>query len=122
MPNTLCLIVNHENVNACAYQGNDRSMLITNSLFRIGGAAALLSNRLQFLGILCKGLSDSLIRSGDSTAILVGFCEGFASYTSPWPLCFFQLPSSTRFTVGIHELLPRKVGFHRLDSPRLLQG
>ncbi|KAJ6852536.1 3-ketoacyl-CoA synthase 11-like [Iris pallida] len=39
------LVVSTENLTLNAYFGNDRSMLVTNSLFRMGGAAVLLSNR-----------------------------------------------------------------------------
>lgn len=45
LPNSLALIVNHENITQNWYTGNDRSMLVCNCLFRIGGAAALVSNR-----------------------------------------------------------------------------
>lgn len=45
LPNTLALIVNHENITENWYTGNDRSMLVCNCLFRLGGAAALVSNR-----------------------------------------------------------------------------
>jgi 3-ketoacyl-CoA synthase len=44
-PNTSILIVNHENITNCWYQGNDPHMLVVNCLFRMGGAAALLTNR-----------------------------------------------------------------------------
>ncbi len=45
LPNRLALIVNHENITQNWYVGNDRSMLVCNCLFRLGGAGALLSNR-----------------------------------------------------------------------------
>ena len=45
LPNKLALIVNHENITSNWYVGNDRSMLVCNCLFRLGGAGALLSNR-----------------------------------------------------------------------------
>ena len=45
LPNKVALIVNHENITQNWYVGNDRSMLVCNCLFRIGGAAALLTNR-----------------------------------------------------------------------------
>ncbi|KAK9838154.1 hypothetical protein WJX81_004882 [Elliptochloris bilobata] len=45
LPNKTVLVVNHENITQNWYVGNDRSMLVCNCLFRIGGAAALLSNR-----------------------------------------------------------------------------
>lgn len=45
LPNKVVLIVNHENITQNWYVGNDRSMLVCNCLFRIGGAAALLTNR-----------------------------------------------------------------------------
>ena len=38
------LIVNHENITANWYDGRDRSMLVTNCLFRAGGAAAIMTN------------------------------------------------------------------------------
>ena len=44
LPNKTVLIINHENVTSSWYQGKDRSMM-TNCLFRLGGAAAILSNR-----------------------------------------------------------------------------
>lgn len=45
MPNTMALVVNHENITQNWYTGNDRSMLVCNCLFRVGGAAAFLTNR-----------------------------------------------------------------------------
>lgn len=45
--NQLALIVSTENVTQNMYFGSNRSMLISNSLFRAGGAAILLSNRKQ---------------------------------------------------------------------------
>nr|AAC49186.1 beta-ketoacyl-CoA synthase [Simmondsia chinensis] len=43
--NTYVLVVSTENMTLNWYWGNDRSMLITNCLFRMGGAAIILSNR-----------------------------------------------------------------------------
>ncbi|CAJ2654626.1 unnamed protein product [Trifolium pratense] len=43
-PNSYALVVSTENMNNGYYLGNNRSMLVTNCLFRIGGAAILLSN------------------------------------------------------------------------------
>lgn len=43
--NTLALVVSTENMTLNAYYGNYRPMLLTNSLFRMGSAAVLLSNR-----------------------------------------------------------------------------
>eukprot|EP00884_Botryococcus_braunii_P006528 jgi/Botrbrau1/15877/Bobra.40_1s0061.1 len=45
LKNKAVLIVNHENITQNWYIGNDRSMLVCNCLFRVGGAAALLTNR-----------------------------------------------------------------------------
>ena len=45
LPNTVALIVNHENITTNFYSGADQSMLICNALFRVGGAAAIVSNR-----------------------------------------------------------------------------
>lgn len=44
-PNTYALVVSTENITLNAYMGNNRPMLVTNTLFRVGGAAILLSNR-----------------------------------------------------------------------------
>lgn len=44
-PNFRVLVVSTENITQNWYFGSDRSMLIPNALFRLGGAAALLSNR-----------------------------------------------------------------------------
>lgn len=44
-PNTYALVLSMENITLNWYFGNDRSMLLTNCLFRMGGAAILLSNR-----------------------------------------------------------------------------
>ncbi|KAH7652289.1 Very-long-chain 3-oxoacyl-CoA synthase protein [Dioscorea alata] len=43
--NTYALVVSMENITLNWYLGNDRSMLISNCLFRMGGAAILLSNK-----------------------------------------------------------------------------
>ncbi|KAF5189267.1 3-ketoacyl-CoA synthase [Thalictrum thalictroides] len=44
-PNSYALVVSMENITLNWYFGNDRSMLLSNCLFRMGGAAILLSNR-----------------------------------------------------------------------------
>ncbi|KAK1592350.1 hypothetical protein Q3G72_023443 [Acer saccharum] len=44
-PNSYALVVSTENITYSSYEGNERSMLVTNCLFRVGGAAILLSNR-----------------------------------------------------------------------------
>lgn len=45
MPNSRILIVNHENISNNCYRGNMAEMLVPLCLFRMGGAAALLSNK-----------------------------------------------------------------------------
>ncbi|XP_044962998.1 probable 3-ketoacyl-CoA synthase 20 [Hordeum vulgare subsp. vulgare] len=42
---TYALVVSTENLSLNGYQGNNRPMLVSNVLFRMGGAAVLLSNR-----------------------------------------------------------------------------
>ncbi|CAN6880962.1 unnamed protein product [Brassica oleracea] len=42
--NTYALVVSTENITQNLYVGNNKSMLVTNCLFRVGGAAVLLSN------------------------------------------------------------------------------
>ncbi|KAG6725701.1 hypothetical protein I3842_02G045000 [Carya illinoinensis] len=49
-PNTYALVVSTENITLNWYFGNDRSMLLSNCIFRMGGAAVLLSNRAQDRG------------------------------------------------------------------------
>ncbi|XP_006647059.2 3-ketoacyl-CoA synthase 11-like [Oryza brachyantha] len=44
-PNTYALVISTENITLNWYAGNDRSKLVSNCLFRMGGAAILLSNR-----------------------------------------------------------------------------
>lgn len=44
-PNSYALVVSMENITLNWYFGNNRSMLLPNCLFRMGGAAVLLSNR-----------------------------------------------------------------------------
>ncbi|KAE8722097.1 3-ketoacyl-CoA synthase 1 [Hibiscus syriacus] len=44
-PNTYALVVSTENITLNWYFGNDRSMLLCNCIFRMGGAAVLLSNK-----------------------------------------------------------------------------
>ncbi|CAL4970710.1 unnamed protein product [Urochloa decumbens] len=44
-PGSYALVVSTENITLNWYAGNDRSKLVTNCLFRMGGAAVLLSNR-----------------------------------------------------------------------------
>ncbi|XP_047307929.1 3-ketoacyl-CoA synthase 20-like [Impatiens glandulifera] len=44
-PNSNALVVSTESLTQHTYTGNDRSKFIINSLFRVGGAAMLLSNR-----------------------------------------------------------------------------
>ncbi|KAK2400041.1 3-ketoacyl-CoA synthase [Trifolium repens] len=44
-PNSYALVVTMENITLNWYMGNNRSMLVSNCLFRMGGAAILLSNK-----------------------------------------------------------------------------
>lgn len=44
-PNSYALVISMENITLNWYFGNDRSMLLSNCLFRMGGAAILLSNK-----------------------------------------------------------------------------
>ncbi|CAI8619682.1 unnamed protein product [Vicia faba] len=44
-PNSYALVVSMENITLNWYAGNDRSKLVSNCLFRMGGAAILLSNK-----------------------------------------------------------------------------
>ncbi|KAK4340664.1 hypothetical protein RND71_039165 [Anisodus tanguticus] len=44
-PNSYALVVSMENITLNWYYGNNRSMLVSNCIFRMGGAAILLSNK-----------------------------------------------------------------------------
>nr|KYP51154.1 3-ketoacyl-CoA synthase 11 [Cajanus cajan] len=44
-PNSYALVISMENITLNWYFGNDRSKLVSNCLFRMGGAAVLLSNK-----------------------------------------------------------------------------
>lgn len=46
-PNSTALVVSTENITQNWYFGEERSMLIPNCLFRIGGAAMVLSNKCE---------------------------------------------------------------------------
>jgi predicted naringenin-chalcone synthase len=46
-PNTYALVVSTENLTYNWYPGTNRGMLVTNTIFRVGGAALLLSNKRQ---------------------------------------------------------------------------
>lgn len=44
-PSSIALVISTENLTQNLYHGNDRSMLLQNTLFRCGGAAMILSNK-----------------------------------------------------------------------------
>jgi 3-ketoacyl-CoA synthase len=44
-PNSNCLVVSTENITQNWYHGNEKSCLMSNTLFRMGGAAILLTNK-----------------------------------------------------------------------------
>ncbi|XWS35946.1 hypothetical protein CRYUN_Cryun20dG0040300 [Craigia yunnanensis] len=46
-PNTYAVVVSTENITLNWYFGNDKSMLLCNCIFRMGGAAVLLSNKTR---------------------------------------------------------------------------
>ncbi|GMI66733.1 3-ketoacyl-CoA synthase 1 [Hibiscus trionum] len=46
-PNTYAVVVSTENITLNWYFGNDKSMLLCNCIFRMGGAAVLLSNKAR---------------------------------------------------------------------------
>ena len=51
MSETRVLLVAHENLSNNFYPGSDRSCLVSNCLFRLGGAASIFSNRFMLAGI-----------------------------------------------------------------------
>ena len=69
-PNKVVLIVAHENITNSFYEGQHRSYLISNLLFREGGAAALMSNRYcLFAQLVFKAISS---KQGSFLAVVVG--------------------------------------------------
>ena len=67
-PNMTCLIVNHENTTWNYYTGRDRAYLLPAAIFRMGGAAVLMSNRcppetnaFSTLSLVHFGNSQSLV-------------------------------------------------------------
>ncbi|KAL2893381.1 3-ketoacyl-CoA synthase 1 [Bienertia sinuspersici] len=50
-PNSNALVFSTENITQNWYFGNDRSMLLCNCIFRMGGAAVLLSNKAKDRGL-----------------------------------------------------------------------
>ncbi|EGG16444.1 fatty acid elongase 3-ketoacyl-CoA synthase [Cavenderia fasciculata] len=46
--NAVAVVLSTENITQNWYRGNDRSMLVTNTLFRMGGAAIMLSNKPKY--------------------------------------------------------------------------
>jgi 3-ketoacyl-CoA synthase len=46
-PNSRCVVISFENITQNIYLGAEKSMLISNALFRCGGSAILLSNKLN---------------------------------------------------------------------------
>eukprot|EP01133_Synstelium_polycarpum_P002274 gene2274-2577_t len=49
--NSIAVVLSTENITQNWYRGNERSMLLTNTLFRMGGAAIMLTNRSN---LVCK--------------------------------------------------------------------
>ncbi|KAI3662186.1 hypothetical protein MP638_002172 [Amoeboaphelidium occidentale] len=71
--NSRCVVISTENITQNWYLGNDRSMLLSNCLFRTGGAAVLLSNKwtdhfsakykLMHTVRVCKAADDEAYRA-----------------------------------------------------------
>ena len=82
LPNKRALVISHENVTACMYLGNEKNMLITNCLFRMGGAAVLMSNRWGLLLLLFYGQGCTTCHSTQSAllpSLLERSYEGFSA-------------------------------------------
>ena len=67
LPNKRVLVVAHENITNNYYAGNNRSCLVSNCLFRVGGAACMLSNKCA-PGFCCRAVLLLLI------AVFRGVC------------------------------------------------
>ena len=61
-PNKYALVVSHENMTNNWYPGSDRSMLVPNAIFRMNGAAILLSNKSRDAR-RCKYVLEHLVRT-----------------------------------------------------------
>lgn len=75
MPGRRVLIVNHENITKGRYLGQERNMLICNVLFRMGGAAVMLTNRSALaLAVLGQTSIEACI-SGSAAAVPCHVCR-----------------------------------------------
>ena len=67
MPNSTALIINHENISHNWYMGKDRNFLVAGALFRLGGGAALMSNRYETSAAIAQ---ESFTLSGNAVALV----------------------------------------------------
>ena len=63
LDNKRVLIVAHENITNNYYPGNNRSCLVSNCLFRVGGAACLMSNRCAHVPPLAPAGQNTQMRT-----------------------------------------------------------
>ena len=97
LDNKRVLIVAHENITNNYYPGNNRSCLVSNCLFRVGGAACLMSNR-------CARTLQGSCTAQQRTRLSVLGC---AAHSRPWcaaavaPHILLSLPQEVvRFLAG----------------------
>ena len=69
MPGRRVLIANHENITRGRYMGEERNMLICNVLFRMGGAAVMLTNRPALALAVLSHASMEACFSGSAAAV-----------------------------------------------------
>ena len=84
-PNQNCLVLSTENITQNWYFGNERSMLIPNCLFRVGGAAMVLSNRSTDYWRAKCGFLPALVSSGIQSDLAASMHISTAIY-SMWKL------------------------------------
>ena len=81
MPNKRVLIMMHENITINHYAGNNRSCLVSNCLFRVGGAACIMSNRYALSG--CQHALPACFRAAVSSLPYVIFICCKSCWTLP---------------------------------------
>jgi len=87
VPNTYALVVSTENITQNMYKGTQRSMLIPNVLFRVGGAAMLLTNKRSEArcGAMRKRCRHRVCCT--STRAVVAFCTAVRDTLEMHALC-----------------------------------
>jgi 3-ketoacyl-CoA synthase len=80
-PDSYALVVSTENLTYNWYPGTNKGMLMTNTLFRVGGAAVLLSNKRREAWCVALGLA-GLGRGSIGSRLLLFCCAVMQQQTA----------------------------------------